>query len=142
MYLNKYPNASFVTVGLFVDICSDKELRPDKGYITSPRYPLPYGKGKTCERNIVPPAGFLFHIEVLDVEMEARRTSGCYDFLYIRNPNNPAETTQYCGDMYRFDDGQLGYFLEEVDLFFVSDGLPNSFKGFLMYFQGMHRYLP
>ena len=73
--------------------------------------------------------------------MEARRTSGCYDFLYIRNPNNPAETTQYCGDMYRFDDGQLDYVLEEVDLFFVSDGLPNSFKGFLMYFQGMYRDL-
>ena len=58
-------------------------------FVTSPGYPSSYGAGVSCQATVHAPERAGIKVTVLDLEIEARRKIGCFDFLAIEEVGDP-----------------------------------------------------
>ena len=72
---------------------------------------------------------------LLDLEVEARATRGCYDWLTLSDKDSAATQIDYCGTMKTISEPTVNIY-EKLLVKFQPDPM-NNFRGFLIKFEGM-----
>ena len=107
------------------------------GYVTSPGYPDKYESDEDSVVVVTPQQGRRIDTALLDLDVEARQTVGCYDKLVVQDDMDVSKTYDYCGTL---DDLHTGEPTEarQIELLVVkfwSDAVSNL-GGFIVKFQG------
>lgn len=118
-----------------ISICQASEINNQKsGYLISPNYPSVYNQGQKCQTELFRQDNKKISLELLDLEVEARTTTGCYDWLRMMQKDSPAEMYNYCGTMDSIEDPKHMLFSHAVVEFLPDD--MNQYRGFLIKFKG------
>ena len=88
---------SFSVAGYqIIEACQAYYIKETSGYIVSPHYPNPYEPKVKCLSEVVPKPGHSIKATLLDLEVEARATRGCYDWLTLSDNDSAATQIDYC----------------------------------------------
>lgn len=117
-----------------MDICNPplSGAYPPSGYLTSPNYPNDYPPDLTCVAQISQDSAHGTRTRLLDLDMEARTTVGCYDWLVLRERDRPIRV-DYCGSMATVDN-DLEQLFSQLKVAFHPDMITN-FRGFLLKYE-------
>lgn len=107
------------------------------GYIMSPGYPAKYDTDEDCQVLVTPQEGRRFDTALLDLDVEARRTAGCYDRLVVRDVLDVGKTYNYCGTLVdvHTKEPTVTRQIQRLVVSFLSDGATGG-GGFVVKFKG------
>ncbi|XP_074660860.1 uncharacterized protein LOC141913275 [Tubulanus polymorphus] len=115
-----------------IDICSAQILTSQRGYISTPNYPLNYhNKAMNCTLTVrMPHKQQKMQIDVIDLNLLPLSPNGtCSDKLYIKTV---LWSTTICGPQHNSKLKQ--YSVEDTQFHFQTTGI-GTHKGFLLYFE-------
>ena len=111
--------------------CEHSLISDKWGYIVSPNYPEEYDSKLQCASTLETPPSHLTYMWVIDIEVEARRTRGCYDYLVLVDPRNLVKH-RYCGTVLTISE-PLKMSTLNMTLTFKTDAA-HEYRGFLIFF--------
>ena len=97
----------------------------------SPNYPMLYNYSLLLKSHF---GNSNMSVRLLDLDVEARATTGCYDWLILSDSERVQHTYDYCGNTESVKQ-PLELFIGNLHTSFRTDGA-NSFRGFLIKFKG------
>ena len=107
------------------------------GYIKSRNYPEKYPKDEDCLVKLSAREGYRYRFTLLDLDVEARKGTGCYDWLVVTDEQDASRHFNYCGelaDIHTMEPGQ-GENLQDLTVSFKSNPM-NNMRGYLIKFEG------
>ena len=108
------------------------EISDSSGYLVSPNYPMPYNYSLLLQSRF---GNSNMSVRLLDLDVESRATTGCYDWLILSNSERVRHTYDYCGDAESVKQ-PLELYISNFHASLRTDGA-NSFRGFLIKFKGV-----
>ncbi|CAH1798758.1 unnamed protein product [Owenia fusiformis] len=116
-----------------VNVCDNKVMTSQQGYITTPNYPFNYGNNLHCTTTIRVQPGQKIKLYILDINIEEPpKDSSCNDYLYMNDKVFGSSTV--CRTMQDHIELFHTYHYNSLEVTFVSDAQVNR-KGFWLYYE-------
>lgn len=98
-------------------------------------YPNYYPISKNCERHLTPShTDALLQVQLIELDLTARPTQGCYDKLILNELGNPSKYHVYCGTL-KTSTEPVSMNYTKLVVTFISDDFTDNRKGFLLYYK-------